>query len=128
MKYLTKRVLTLLHKNIIDEFGGDNGLRDEGLLEAALAAPLASFDGNDLFPSIIEKAARLAFGIIKNHPFVDGNKRTGILVLYFLLLENGFSLNGNVTNDETYKLGIGIADGKIGLDELTLWIVNNTYL
>jgi death-on-curing protein len=126
VKYLTKQVLIAIHDNAIKEFGGDFGLRDDGLLEAALAAPLASFDGTDLFPSELEKAARLALGIIKNHPFVDGNKRTGILALYFLILENGYFIKDSVTNDETYRLGIGLADGTIGIDGLILWLENNT--
>jgi death-on-curing protein len=126
VKYLTKQVLIAIHENAIKEFGGDFGLRDDGLLEAALAAPFASFDGADLFPSELEKAARLALGIIKNHPFVDGNKRTGILALYFLVLENGYFIKDSVTNDETYRLGIGLADGTIGIDDLILWLENNT--
>jgi death-on-curing protein len=126
VKYLTKQVLIAIHDNAIKEFGGDFGLRDDGLLEAALAAPLASFDGDDLFPSDLEKAARFALGIIKNHPFIDGNKRTGILALYFLILENGYFFKDSVTNDETYRLGIGLADGTIGIDGLILWLENNT--
>jgi death-on-curing protein len=125
MKYLTKGILLTMHKNVIEEFGGNPGLRDEGLLEAALAAPLATFAGVDLFPSIIEKAARLALGIINNHPFVDGNKRTGILVLYYLILENGFIFKDNVTNDETYKLGMGLADKTIDLNDLISWLEDN---
>ncbi|MDR0992595.1 MAG: type II toxin-antitoxin system death-on-curing family toxin [Ruminococcus sp.] len=127
MKYLTKQVLIRIHNSAIEEFGGDFGLRDDGLLEAALAAPLASFGGADLFPTVIEKAARLALGIIKNHPFIDGNKRTGILALYFLVLENGYYFKDTVTNDETYNLGIGLAEGTIDIDNLLIWLENNIY-
>jgi death-on-curing protein len=127
VKYLTKQILLAMHKDVVEEFGGDLGLRDEGLLEAALATPLASYDGADLFPTSLEKAARLALGIIKNHPFIDGNKRTGILALYFLVLENGYYLKDSVTNDETYKLGLGLADSTIGIDELITRLENNTY-
>jgi death-on-curing protein len=75
MRYLTKQALVSMHEIAVRDFGGESGIRDDSLLESSLAAPLASFGGADLFTSVIEKAARLAFGIIKNHPFIDGNIR-----------------------------------------------------
>ena len=77
MKKLTKEQVILLHHELIKETGGTDGIRDDGLLESALSAPFQSFDGVDSFPSIQQKAARLGFGLIKNHAFVDGNKRIG---------------------------------------------------
>lgn len=77
MKILSRRQVLLLHEQLVRETGGSPGLRDEGLLESALAAPMQSFDGVDIYPTLWQKAARLAFGLVKNHPFVDGNKRIG---------------------------------------------------
>ena len=77
MKILSKEQVILLHESLIKAFGGYPGLRDEGLLDSALAAPFQSFSGESAYPSPQAKAARLGFGIIRNHPFVDGNKWTG---------------------------------------------------
>lgn len=74
MKKLSVRQVMLLHTQLCEETGGAQGIRDEGLLESALSAPFQSFDGVDVYPSLQQKAARLAFGLVKNHPFVDGNK------------------------------------------------------
>ena len=72
---LTKEQIILLHKQLIDSFGGIHGVRDNNLLESALAAPYQSFAGVEFFPGVVDKAVRLGFGLIKNHPFIDGNKR-----------------------------------------------------
>ena len=77
MKRLTKRQVLLLHEQLLQEFGGTPGVRDEGLLDSALAAPFQTFDGQSLYPSVQAKAAQLGFGLVCNHPFVDGNKRVG---------------------------------------------------
>lgn len=79
MKLLTKKQIILLHRQLINETGGSDGIRDEGLLESAVLSPFQTFDGSELFPSVEEKAARLDFGLIKNHAFADGNKRNGII-------------------------------------------------
>ena len=77
MKYPSKRQILLLHRELIDASGGADGIRDEGLLDSAHMMPLQSYGGEDLYPTIIDKAACLAFGLINNHPFIDGNKRIG---------------------------------------------------
>ena len=80
MKILDKRQVQLLHQQLIEASGGNPGLlRDEGLLESALNAPFQSFAGTCAYPSLQQKAARLGYGLVKNHPFVDGNKRTGAM-------------------------------------------------
>ena len=90
MKKLTKEQVLLLQQDLIEQTGGTAGLRDEGLLESALFTPFQSFDGNDMFPSLQQKAARLGFGLVQNHPFVDGNKRIGAhAMLVFLSLNGG---------------------------------------
>lgn len=85
MIVLSKEQIFLLHKSLIEIYGGTPGVRDEGLLDSALNAPFQSFGGADFFPSIVEKAARLGYGLVKNHPFHDGNKRIGALVMLTML-------------------------------------------
>lgn len=87
--WLDVELVLQIHEMQIENHGGASGLRDEGLLEAAIKQPFATFDGVDLYPSVEEKASRLAFGIIRNHPFVDGNKRTGAqLLIVFVRMNN----------------------------------------
>ena len=88
---LLKDILNL-HKLSIEEYGGSDGLRDTDLLESAIARPFQTFNGKDLYPSIFEKAAALGESIIINHPFIDGNKRTGTIAMIALLQENGLHL------------------------------------
>ena len=78
MKILTKYQIILLHAQLIKETGGMEGIRDEGLLDSAILSPFQSFDGKELYPSVLEKGARLGFGLIQNHAFIDGNKRIGV--------------------------------------------------
>ena len=89
MKLLSKRQIILLHEQLIRETGGIGGLRDEGLLESALAAPFQEFESFSPYPTIQQKAARLGYGLVMDHPFVDGNKRIGDLVMLTLLALNG---------------------------------------
>ena len=89
MKYLTREQVMKLHQVLIETSGGSLGIRDEGMLDSALKTPLQTFDKRELFPTILDKATRLAFGLIKNHPFIDGNKRIGThAMLIFLALNN----------------------------------------
>ena len=85
---LSKTQILLLHEQLIAETGGSSGLREEGMLDSALNAPFQTFGGEDAYPSLQQKAARLCFGLVKNHPFVDGNKRIGAhVMLVFLALQ-----------------------------------------
>ena len=85
---LSKPQILLLHEQLIAETGGSSGLRDEGMLDSALNAPFQTFAEEDVYPSLQQKAARLCFGLVKNHPFVDGNKRIGAhVMLVFLALQ-----------------------------------------
>lgn len=120
MKTLTKKQVMLLHTKLTQKTGGDDGLRDEGLLDSALQSAYATFGGQDLFATTEQKAARLGFGLASNHPFVDGNKRIGVLVLLVFLRLNGIvvkATNGDVTN-----LGMGIANGTLTYDDVLDWI------
>ena len=86
-------------------------------------APFQTFDGADLYPTLIEKAAHLTYSLIKNHPFLDGNKRTGITVMIIFLRANGIEIS--CTNEELITLGWGLADGSITKAELTEWIISH---
>ena len=89
MKVLSKYHILMLHSMLMEQSGGMNGLRDEGLLDSAVNLPLQTFGGQELYPTILEKAARLGYGLIHNHPFVDGNKRIGThAMLVFLDINN----------------------------------------
>lgn len=109
MKILSRRQVLLLHEQLVRETGGSPGLRDEGLLESALAAPMQSFDGVDIYPTLWQKAARLAFGLVKNHPFVDGNKRIGAHAMLVMLALNGVELQ--YRQEELSDLFLSVAAG-----------------
>lgn len=116
MRKLTARQIIALHEIIVKFSGGADGVRDMGLLESALEAPFITFDGISNYPTPQSKAARLAYGLVKNHPFVDGNKRIGVLAMISFLELNGIKLV--CTDDELIKIGFGLAEGSV--DEKTL--------
>lgn len=123
MKKLTKEQIILLHRELIKETGGTDGIRDEGLLDSALNAPFQSFDGVDSFPSIQQKAARLGFGLIKNHAFVDGNKRIGTHAMLVFLALNGIDID--YTQEELSDTILSIASGDCTFESLVKWIANH---
>ncbi|NLW41362.1 MAG: type II toxin-antitoxin system death-on-curing family toxin, partial [Tissierellia bacterium] len=99
-------------------------IRDEGLLDSALNLPFQSFDGEDIYKTIQAKAARLGFSLINNHPFVDGNKRIGILVMLVFLEINGIEII--CTDEELVELGLGVADGSVSYKDLLNWIIDHS--
>ncbi len=108
-----------IHDRIISETGGSYGIRDTNLLKSALEIPFQTFDGKELYPSTIEKALKLLELVIKNHPFVDGNKRTGY-VLFTLYLElNNFYIKA--TEEEKYEFIMNIAKGRYNFQEMLKW-------
>jgi death-on-curing protein len=120
MRYLSLAEVLVLHERIAAQSGGATGLRDLGGLQSALAQPRATFDGVDLYPSLAEKAAALAFSLVTNHPFVDGNKRIGHSALETLLVLNGFELNASV--DESERIFLDLAGGTLSRSELRHWV------
>lgn len=120
MKQLTKRHILILHAELLAATGGSDGLRDEGLLEAALDAPYAGFAEQEFYPSIKAKAARLAFGLVNNHPFVDGNKRIGVLAMLVLLDVNGVAIEAK--DNELIDLGLALAKGHLDTEGVLAWI------
>lgn len=123
MTYLSKRQVLLLHQQLIEATGGLAGLRDEGALEAALAAPLQTFDGMDIYPSLQKKAARLGFGLIKNHPFADGNKRVGAHAMLLFLAVNGIALR--FAQEELVDIILAVASGGCDESGLLHWLVEH---
>lgn len=120
---LTQEQILMLHTELISATGGTDGVRDFGLLSSALNAPFQQFDNKDLFPTIQQKAARLGYGLIKNHAFVDGNKRIGVHTMLVFLEINGISLE--YTQEELYTTVLDVASGKAYVEELTTWILNH---
>ena len=118
---LSKSQILLIHDQLISETGGSSGLRDEGMLDSALNAPFQTFGGEDVYPSLQQKAARLCFGLVKNHPFVDGNKRIGAHTMLVFLALNGIELQH--TQSELSDVILQLAAGKIEATDLLRWIL-----
>jgi len=123
MKKLTKEQILAMHRELIEVSGSDDGIRDEGLLESALAAPFATFDGKPMLPTIQQRAARLGFGLIKNHPFVDGNKRIGVHAMLVILVMNGIELE--YTQKELYEIILKVAASEASFEELLSWVLDH---
>ena len=120
---ITKKQVLMLHKQLIDEYGGSPGVRDENLLESALETPFQSFGGEELYPSIQAKAARLGYGLVKNHSMVDGNKRIGAHARLVFLALNGRELE--YTQKELSNIILEIAAGSKECDDLLQWIIEH---
>ena len=120
---LTKKQIIMLHAQLIKETGGSPEIRDEGLLDSAIEAIYQTFDSRELYPSLQAKAARLCYGLVKNHPFADGNKRIGAHAMLILLCLNGFELN--YTQEQLFTVILGLADGSISYEELFHWVLEH---
>lgn len=120
MKILKKRQILLLHSALIAESGGSDGVRDEGLLDSAVNTPFQTFSGQDLYPTVLEKAVRLGFGLIRNHPFIDGNKRIGTHAMLVFLNLNSITLS--YEDDELISTIMSVASDKLDADGLLKWI------
>lgn len=123
MKILSKSQILSLHSDLIHETGGMDGLRDEGLLDSALAAPFQSFEGHTLYPSLQQKAARLGYGLVRNHPFVDGNKRIGAHAMLVFLALNGIDIL--CTQKELSDIFLCLAAGKAEYEDLLRWVLEH---
>lgn len=113
-----------IHKILIDQFGGSHGVRDYSTLSSALARPYSTFDGKELYTTAIQKAAALIESILINHPFVDGNKRTGYVLMRLLLIEN--SLDIHASQNEKYQFVNRIASGKSNFNDIIYWLEHHT--
>lgn len=117
---LTKEQVISIHSSLIKASGGTDGVRDDGLLESALESPFQTFDGHDLYPSIIQKAARIGYSLVSNHPFIDGNKRIGIHIMLVFLAINGIDIS--CTQEDLIKIGLSLADDTMTFEELSVWL------
>jgi len=123
MRYLFLREILELHDKIIEDSGGARGIRDMGALESAINQPRLTFDQTDLYPDIFTKAAALCFFLVKNHPFVDGNKRVRHAAMETFLILNGFEIKATIDDQE--KIILDLAAGKVGRENLTAWLNNH---
>lgn len=123
MIILSLEQVLLMHKQLIEESGGSDEVRDIGLLKSAINNPFQTFGGVELYPNIQEKAARLCFGIVKNHALVDGNKRLGTHVMLVFLWLNGYTLE--YQDEEMINIILDLASGKITADQLMSWIIDH---
>ncbi|AHM61273.1 death-on-curing family protein [Flammeovirgaceae bacterium 311] len=117
---IAREELIYLHEMLNERFFGDTGIRDERGLSAALARPLASFGGEDLYQGPVEKAAALTESLVKNHPFHEGNTRTAYVVMKLLLLEHGFKIAA--TEEERHSLMLDIATSRADYSRIREWL------
>ncbi len=122
-RWISKKALLLLHEESLAEFGGARGIRDEGLLESALARPRNTYAYNDA-ATLAELAASYCYGIAKNHAFVDGNKRAAFLCVGLFLAINGYRLSA--AQVDAIETMLGVAAGTVSEPELALWIAHNS--
>ena len=118
---LSKEQVLLMHERLIEATGGSIGIRDEGMLDSALSNPFQSFAGEELYPSVQAKAARLCYGLVKNHPMVDGNKRIGAHVMLVFLMLNGYELS--YTQQELSQTILDLASGSLNADDIQQWLI-----
>lgn len=120
MRYLTLNEVLVLHGRVIAQSGGAVGVLNLAALESALVQPRMTFGGDDLYPTLVEKAAALGYSLIQNHPFVDGNKRTGHAAMEVFLVLNGFGIQASV--DEQERVILQVAAGEMTREEFTDWL------
>lgn len=111
-----------IHQVLIQEFGGSQGVRDEGLLKSAIERPFSGFGETEFYPTPEGKAGAILESIVKNHPFIDGNKRTGYVLMRLILMQFGNDIIA--TQNEKYDFVIEVASGQIEFQEIVAWIRN----
>ncbi len=125
MRYLTVGEVLGIYNRVIKQSGGGVGIRDLGALESAVAQPRMTFNGEELYRTIVEKASALGFSLIQNHPFIDGNKRAGHAAMEIFLMLNGFEISASV--DEQVEIILGVASGKISREVFTNWLQTHIF-
>lgn len=120
---LTEQQVLAVHSRMIEITGGSDGVRDRSLLDSALNAPFQTFDGKEIYPALLSKAAVMCRSIISNHPFVDGNKRIGIHVMLIFLELNGIKLQ--YSQNELIELGLGVASSNLSSDDILKWLIEH---
>ena len=126
MNYLSVAQILFIHARLIAETGGSPGLRDLGLLSSAVARPQATFDGQDLYPDLFSKTAALMDSLVRNHAFIDGNKRVGITAAGLFLRIHGRQLTAS--NAKLERFTWDVAQTQVSLDGMTIWFEQNSKL
>lgn len=122
MKRISKELVIRLQEMLIDKSGGSKGVRDLNLLESSLESPFQTFAGNELYPDDIDKIINISYSLIKNHSFIDGNKRIGVLILSTLLKENNFLIDWK--DNDLIKLGLEVASGEMSKEDFKSFVEN----
>ena len=122
-KYITLDVVIAIHDDMIERYGGSFGIRDLGLIQSAIARPQASFGGEDLYPTVLDKAAALFHSLIFNHAFIDGNKRTSITSMARFLYLNGYELTAE--KEEFVAFPLRVENKHLSLDEIAKWLIKH---
>ena len=120
---LTQGQIMTMHTALVGATGGSDGVRDYGMLESALCAPFQTFGGQDVYPTILQKAARLGHSVVADHPFVDGNKRIGVHSMLVFLALNGVDIN--CSQQSLIETGLSLASGSMSYEQLLAWLENN---
>jgi len=120
IKFLKKEIILAFHQDQLDLYGGKPGVRDEKLLESALAQPQASFEGEYVHEDLYQMAAAYGFHLCQNHPFYDGNKRTALIAMYTFLYVNGYQIKAD--KKSLFAIMMDLASGKVKKDELAEYL------
>ena len=120
MRYLTVGEALEIYDRVMRQSGGSMGILDLGSLESAVAQPRMTFNDKELYPTIVEKASALGYSLIQNHPFVDGNKRTGHAAMETFLVLNGYEISADENEQE--EIILGVASGKLTRSTFTEWL------
>ena len=124
MNFFSEEQILKIHSSLIAKTGGIDGVRDYNLLDLSLKSIFQTFDGKELYPSILDKAVQLCYSFIENHPFLDGNKRIGIHLALIFLKINGIDLQ--YSQEELIDFGSGIASGKMKKDKIKEWFMKRS--
>ena len=123
MKKFSKEEIIIIHRFLVEQYGGDDNIRDHELLDLSINSPYQTFDGEYLYEGIVKKAVHLCYSLVMNHPFVDGNKRIGAHCLVILLDANNYPLDYN--QEELIDVIMGIASSNLSEDDLLVWVENH---
>lgn len=124
--FITTAQVLYIHDKMVKKFGGSFGIRDLGLIESAVARPQATFDGEYLYNSLFDKAAALLQSLLKNHPFVDGNKRTALTSAGLFLKINGFKLKN--AHKEEVEFGVKVDNQNLTLEQISKWLKDHSVI
>ncbi len=123
MTILSKEDIILLHSALVETTGGSDGIRDEALLDSAVQTPFQTFDNNEIYPTVMQKAARLCFGLVKDHAFVDGNKRIGAHAMLVFLALNGIEIECG--QGELSEMILSVASGNTDAEGIEKWLLEH---